>query len=752
MVDINNLVKQLNELNNIAGLSDLKEKVSAALSQINDKLTDSALKAHTSADEIENLKNQQKGLQDVLNKTTAKLLEVGGAFANMADWSKIAGDNSSGGLKEILGTVRQLGNSMTANIMPAIKQNVGLFAVHKNAWIRDIVNPSKDFKRLTTGDGIFAGMNEALKNILGVQNIARTGFIALGKSIDSSNRAAENFPQLMRQSAMSTGLTKEELKDYNEAVKMVPEALDTASESLLDQMGLQRQQVQTSALAAVAVKAWGMTASQGAQMQNEAFMQLGRKGEEYIRMLGEIHGAVKSGIIPQKEAVSQIMRASESMGIFGRQASLATNVWKTFSDALTAGGVNAKHVGDIIANVTQGIANMGVENRAFIGMMSGMFQGATALGGALRMELAMRTPGGLEQNLGALTSTLKRFGGGNIITLQQAAQNPQLEMQFVLQRQMLGKLSGITSTEQQNRVLEVLQGVQRGGISRIEGSKELSSLMKRGGNVQQSMLTSLERMERIVGDNMLSAVNNMSGNIDQALSVFQRVGGLQAGAANVWNTAAGRAGQVGAIAGAGDTQTAMNFNRQATEKYVNELKNFFSMNRLAGETPRERSMHTITTGTPSRQVARAFVEGLMTFAQQMGNRIPHLEPARIPRQPRMAMLPAQNMGMASGTIFGRRTDVNEQLNQAVRTFTNEKNSLLASKRDLSAVSLTTSSPGTTNAGNVGAVGPTAIPQISKTESTITIRVISDQKDLEKKIMSRLPDEISKFINGEPISK
>ena len=136
---------------------------------------------------------------------------------------------------------------------------------------------------------------------------------------------------------------------------------------------------------------------------------------------------------------------------------------------------------------------MSIQNRAFISMMGGIAQGRSALGGTLQLEVAMRTPEGMQKNLQALTSTLSQFAGGKIITLEEAARNPQLEIQFQMQREMLAKVAGITDQQAQNRILEVLQNVQRGGMSQVDGAKELATLQEEGKSVQDKQSTEIGR-------------------------------------------------------------------------------------------------------------------------------------------------------------------------------------------------------------------------------------------------------------------
>jgi hypothetical protein len=226
-------------------------------------------------------------------------------------------------------------------------------------------------------------------------------------------------------------------------------------------------------------------------------------------------------------------------------------MWRTFATTLRSGGVPIREIGGIVSRVTQGISQMSVQQRAFISMMGGRGGGRGALAGALRMELEMRQPGGMNRQLQDLTRTLARFGGGRIITLEQAVRQPGMEQQFLLQRQMLNKLGIQGTAEQQNRILEVLNKVQSGGMSQVEGTDALNKAFETGKSIQERSLTTLERMEQylrvIAGEeadqmieNMDEAMRDVGGGLDLLQRSVLRAGGRSVRAEGGFEVAGGR--------------------------------------------------------------------------------------------------------------------------------------------------------------------------------------------------------------------
>jgi len=337
-----------------------------------------------------------------------------------------------------------------------------------------------------------------LRSLYQTQALARQAAILHGDSIDKANEFAGKYAQGLRKSALATGLTAKEIYGMNQTMKDVPGALAPTTRGLEDILGAQVRMIQPSAALATTMKAFGMSAAEAGTFGREAFLSFNQTAEQTIKQMGFIAQASKETNAPMSVAREQIVSASKSLAIFGRGSSVAANMWTTFARTLRESRVPLQNIGQIVSNLTQGLANMSIQNRAFISMMSGLGRGATALGGGLQLELAMRSPRGMQRNLQALTRSLSRFGGGRIITLQQAANDPRLEMQFMIQRQMLRKLTGVSGREQQNRILEVLRKVRQGGMSQLEGSRALKDAFQAGRTIQQKSLTALQRIEQLL--------------------------------------------------------------------------------------------------------------------------------------------------------------------------------------------------------------------------------------------------------------
>lgn len=603
---------------------------------------------------------------------------------------------------ELSGKLNTINESTLSKLGKGLLNNSAILSVF-NENTAKLINPLSDFSfasSLTIGKlgGLnisMSALNDALKNSLTAQNVARTGFTLLGDSIEEANLKSMKYPTTLIHMSAMFGMSTSQLNDFNKIVADLPGVLDDVSSSIKESTEVGNGFVQSSALLMTGLQAFGKTGADAANFVRNSMLNMGLSVDQVADYIGQMSVAMKDVDISYRVAADQISKTGSILGIFGDNASRATSLWSVFATTLRQGGVAATQVGEIFNQVASGIAGMSTQNRAFISMMSGMFRGASALGGALRMELAMRTPGGLESNLEALTSSLARFGGGQIITLEQAANNPQLEMQFTLQRQMLGKLAGISNTEQQNRVLEVLQNVQRGGISRIEGAKELKNVMDRGENIQKRQVTFLEQIDQ----NTKSIAESISGtNINiAALDESMRGGTGAPGERNFFQ----RLGRVGSNLLAGKAG--------AEEDLTEGIKEFRRQIGSLGDDIKifKQRINVGTFGL--NNIVSAVRRGTQ-------NELGELPTPEIPPRTEMSALISAN---------------------------SPDNRLEDMKQSLSVIKEGSAAPGTAK---------TTSRVINETESTITVKISADHEAfkewLKGKIKDGIGEEASKISNGE----
>ena len=359
---------------------------------------------------------------------------------------------------------------------------------------RSIINPVSE-----SGDAIRAfsaelsRINDGMRQVIVVQNAARQSIVMLGGSLADGDAAAAKYPDTLRKMSGMLGISTKDLHSMSEKLRDVPGMMGAVEGSMTGVGTLAGTTVMPMAVLATTMRAFGMSAQEASEFGRRGLFEFGQEAGRTFKQIGLMADAQKQTGISGKVVTEQIEQASKGLAIFGQGSAVAAGVWTTFMTSLKGSGVPIAEIGNMVTRLTESFAGMSLQTRAAISSFSGLGGGRTAIGGALQMEINLRAPGGFEKNLEMMTSTLSKFAGGRIITLEEAAANPQLEAQFVVQRNMLAKLSGITSTEQQNRILETMQNVQRGGMSQLEGGKTLEDAFGKGKDVQTQQLTAIEK-------------------------------------------------------------------------------------------------------------------------------------------------------------------------------------------------------------------------------------------------------------------
>jgi hypothetical protein len=438
-----------------------------------------------------------------VNGTTAALKEVDKAApretANVLKTISAAIGTFMGGeagenAKKILGGVGTFATGLITSITDNAKNLAGAAFVSLDEGARKMANPLEGMGFLTN-DTKLSGLNLAMKALLETQQTMRVGFIRMGQSIADSEAAATNYPNTIRRISASYGMQGKEIDGMMKSLQGIPIITDQVTQMSLNAVAAQYAMVDATASLARVSSTFGMSSSEASALASMAYRQFNQTVEETIDTMATMSSAAKDSGVDRRIANDQIMEASKGLALFGQKSDSAAGTWLTFMKALKD-TTPIDQVGSITEQVTKSIATMSVQNRAFIGMMSGMAQGRSALGGAIQMEMMMRSPEGMQKHLESLTSTLAQFAGGQIITLEEAAQNPQLEVSFQMQREMIGKLMGITDAQVQNKILETLKNVQSGGMSQVDGAKELGKIQSEGKSIQDKQLTAIEKLDQ----------------------------------------------------------------------------------------------------------------------------------------------------------------------------------------------------------------------------------------------------------------
>lgn len=404
----------------------------------------------------------------------------------------------------------QIGSSLAA---------VGLTAaVVGNKFVQGVVNPLGSTKDIVSGmPSAFQSINQILRGNAELLNLAGRAHIGLGNSMKEAKASAVDMRRaigtLQRQYNISAEASNKYLQETSHLEGMLGKVNKTVMVGGHPMLYIAK--VMNSA-AAAGVKLGDVGAKVRKIMEN-----MGATAGDVSNDFAAFVTAAKASGLSVEFAREQILKATEPLAIFKKGASEAKDIWTVFAKTLKS-ELAPEQIGSIVQSLTSGLASMNFQTRAFISQMSGAMRGVSALGGALRMEMNLRQRGGLARNLRMTMQAMRRTTGGGPVTLQEAIRNPSQEMRFQLQRQFVGQTLNVKGEQQQARVLEVMQALQRGTMTNIQASKELADITKTGEDLQRASTTAIEKMANLA-TRRNDLLDNMNRTLQPIRDAFDRI-------------------------------------------------------------------------------------------------------------------------------------------------------------------------------------------------------------------------------------
>jgi len=179
---------------------------------------------------------------------------------------------------------------------------------------------------------------------------------------------------------------------------------------------------------------WGVT-------QNEALSLVARMS------------SVAQGLkMPMDLMRDYVKGVGEQFKFLGDNTQSAIDIMAGMSTALKDSGLGPGAIAQLVKNMTQGIAQMDVAQRAFMSAQSG---GPGGLQGAYKISLALQQ-GNMNDVMAQAEQTIRGMFGGEVVTLEQAANDARSAAQFTKQVQMLttGPMKIAGSEQEAFRILE----------------------------------------------------------------------------------------------------------------------------------------------------------------------------------------------------------------------------------------------------------------------------------------------------------
>jgi hypothetical protein len=386
-------------------------------------------------------------------------------------------------------------------------------------------------------------LNEVFRKNAEFQNMVNTAMLGTGMSMAQIDKQANRVMDAIQKTTAQFFFSGQVQNEFLNTVRAVPGVMKDAAE----ESGRTGRSMTNLAEVLLVAKGAGIESAEAARMLDSSYKTLGSgKMADVTDMIVKFKNAAAEGGTTVQIAGEQIQAASQPFAMFSKRLAEANDLWVTFQKSL-GDKVGPKAVGDLLNAASSGLATMSLNNQAFVAQMSGMARGMSALGGALRMEQEMTQEGGAARNLERVQQAVSKMTGGRIVTREEAIQSPALETQFQMQRTMAGQMLGIQGGAQQSRLMEVLQGIEKGGISSAKAEADLKSLASDGQKAQGAATTAMEQTAMGVSrtNELLVSLADAEGKIKEQLAgIGKALGARSVGARQAPEERAGDWAQV----------------------------------------------------------------------------------------------------------------------------------------------------------------------------------------------------------------
>jgi hypothetical protein len=415
-----------------------------------------------------------------------------------------------------LGTVMLNGNAIGAKIMESFSlasDAMSLFGSMAEEAIQTMDAAGKGLDAVTS-------YNRELNKSMFEQTAAfGMGLDAAIKYGDYITKTAETMAN-----ASSGWVKGAELEEAMKAMTSVGIPLERMSDQVVTASG----SFDLLTTAVLHSKSIGMSTSSYMENMSKLMNQQGlstQKAAETMAMFGEV--ARDTGF-KVSDVAGSLQGVANNFAKLGMSASFGAGILEGFTRSLKSVGIGFENALELSAGLSNSIGNLSSNYAmAYVTFQRGGLdfnKSGTALGASIGMRAEMldaekRGDQGQMgmQIAGAIKDTLASFTGGEILTVTEARDNPQLEALYFTQTELLKSMYGITDTAAQDRTLELLKQL---GDATESGDTELAESL--GKDIQETVkmrdetLSVQEKMETHLS-NIYAAMNVQHRELISAL-------------------------------------------------------------------------------------------------------------------------------------------------------------------------------------------------------------------------------------------
>jgi hypothetical protein len=321
----------------------------------------------------------------------------------------------------------------------------------------------------------------------------------MANAYDKASGASTDFHKKSLKTAEITRSTMEEVTAASVEMAKFMSAAQSKASLDADKSGNAYSVLgkQVTALDAVLLihNATGMATNTITSSMEKAQLELGESVTGSVEMFGKIKDASNGTGLGMDKVTATVMSSASSLKMWGGSINSVLPVFNMFANSLA----NTGRVGlapELLESYTRGINGMTLAQRSFIGVQAGLGGRGGALGAGLEMEEALedKSGAGMAKYMEGIQKTLEQYGGGRVLTRQDAIKDPALVNQFVLQRQLLGQMLSVDQA-QANKMLEAMKGMKEGLTAPSDGQSTFRDILTKGEDVGTKTTTDYDKAQ-----------------------------------------------------------------------------------------------------------------------------------------------------------------------------------------------------------------------------------------------------------------
>jgi hypothetical protein len=485
------LLKQISEETEKA--AEMTDRYSASMSGLN-QMFDSAIERAQKKDKV--MAAHLIKMQREMNKTGNEAEKAGKKIESSLniDVDKMLKLARSGGFKDALEgigtTISALGKDIVGfkGMVGGQFEEIGAIAKSLGA----IGFAGLRVKAMEALDDI--GYNKVQKELYEIEKQAIQGGQAFGESFGEADKSAETFTNALLKSVASIRATRDEVLDVGRALgdafaaRKVVDSIDSLKAGM---RGVESEITLTNVALTVA-KATGTDHTKIANMMASAHLELGTTIEDTALSMGHIKDAAKDSGLHFKSVADTIFGSAKALKYYGTTIDSVSPLFKSFNESLRGVGREGL-TPELLNKFVGGLQKMSFSTRALLGLSApGGAAAGGILGGGLKMEKALETGEGMGEIAQSISETMKKFAGGPIMTREEAMETGN-ERDYIIQRQILGQLTGINDPGEANMMMGILKDIDKNGIAgNADSITQLEKMMKQGEETAEKTTTDLK--------------------------------------------------------------------------------------------------------------------------------------------------------------------------------------------------------------------------------------------------------------------